>query len=186
MIIVMRAEVAPDSEAVRQVVRTAERFPDVRTQVGTVRGATRTVTEVYLLGSTGAIPQAVFEGLSDVEKVIRIRERYRAIGRHEDEQEAFGFTYQGLRFSQDTFHLFPGLCAIDTRENVRDMFAALRALGIRTTRGGAYKPRTSPYDFQGHGKDCLPYVFELAGAHDIKVIATRSSARSSRPGDPRA
>ena len=36
---------------------------------------------------------------------------------------------------------------------------------------GAYKPRTSPYAFQGHGKTCLPYVFELAGKYGIKVIA---------------
>jgi len=36
---------------------------------------------------------------------------------------------------------------------------------------GAYKPRTSPYSFQGHGKECLPYVFELAGKYGIKVIA---------------
>jgi 3-deoxy-7-phosphoheptulonate synthase len=36
---------------------------------------------------------------------------------------------------------------------------------------GAYKPRTNPYSFQGHGKSCLPYVFELAGKYDIKVIA---------------
>ena len=36
---------------------------------------------------------------------------------------------------------------------------------------GAYKPRTNPYSFQGHGKECLPYVFELAGKYSIKVIA---------------
>ena len=36
---------------------------------------------------------------------------------------------------------------------------------------GAYKPRTNPYSFQGYGKDCLPYVFELAGKYNIKVIA---------------
>ena len=36
---------------------------------------------------------------------------------------------------------------------------------------GAYKPRTSPYSFQGHGKSCLPYVFELAGKYGIRVIA---------------
>jgi 3-deoxy-7-phosphoheptulonate synthase len=51
------------------------------------------------------------------------------------------------------------------------MFRALREFGIQTTRAGAYKPRTSPYDFQGYGKACLPYVFELAGKYDIKVIA---------------
>ena len=42
---------------------------------------------------------------------------------------------------------------------------------VPTTRAGAYKPRTSPYDFQGHGSKCLPYVFELAGKYDIKVIS---------------
>jgi len=48
---------------------------------------------------------------------------------------------------------------------------ALSEIGLTTTRMGAYKPRTSPYDFQGHGRECLPYVFELAGKYGIKVIA---------------
>jgi 3-deoxy-7-phosphoheptulonate synthase len=51
------------------------------------------------------------------------------------------------------------------------MFRALQQVGITTTRAGAYKPRTSPYDFQGHGKECLPYVFELAGKYGIRIIA---------------
>ena len=63
------------------------------------------------------------------------------------------------------------MCAVDTRENLDDTFAALRAAGISTTRAGAYKPRTSPYDFQGHGAECLPWTFELAGKYGIRVIA---------------
>ena len=51
------------------------------------------------------------------------------------------------------------------------MMRALRDNGQICTRMGAYKPRTSPYSFQGHGKACLPYVFELAGKYGIKVIA---------------
>ena len=51
------------------------------------------------------------------------------------------------------------------------MMQALRDNGQQCTRMGAYKPRTNPYSFQGHGRDCLPYVFELAGKYDIKVIA---------------
>src|SRR5262249_18122144 len=64
-----------------------------------------------------------------------------------------------------------GLCAVDSRESVEAMMAALAREGVVTTRMGAYKPRTSPYDFQGLGKACLPYVFELAGKHGIKVVA---------------
>src|SRR3569833_2199369 len=51
------------------------------------------------------------------------------------------------------------------------MMRALKEHGLVCTRMGAYKPRTNPYSFQGHGKNCLPYVFELAGKYGIKVIA---------------
>ena len=51
------------------------------------------------------------------------------------------------------------------------MMKALQEQGQVCTRMGAYKPRSNPYSFQGHGKSCLPYVFELAGKYGIKVIA---------------
>ncbi len=51
------------------------------------------------------------------------------------------------------------------------MMQALRDNGQTSTRMGAYKPRTNPYSFQGHGKQCLPYVFERAGTYGIKIIA---------------
>jgi 3-deoxy-7-phosphoheptulonate synthase len=50
-------------------------------------------------------------------------------------------------------------------------FRLLSDHGIVTTRAGAYKPRTSPYDFQGLGAECLPSVFELAGKYGIRIIA---------------
>ena len=171
MIIVMKADVLPDSPAVAEVVQMAQRYPDVTTEVRVIQGATRALTEVYLLGSTGSVPEAPFEEFEGVEKVIRIRERYRSIGRHEGQAEALGFEYSGLHFGQDSFHVFAGLCAVDSRENVEIMFRTLNQLGLETTRAGAYKPRTSPYDFQGYGAECLPYVFELAGKYGIRVIS---------------
>jgi 3-deoxy-7-phosphoheptulonate synthase len=51
------------------------------------------------------------------------------------------------------------------------MMKALQENGQVCTRMGAYKPRTNPYSFQGHGKSCLPYIFELAGKYGIKVIS---------------
>jgi len=171
MIIVMKSDILPESPEVAQVIRVAERYPNVHAEVRKIQGATRVLTEIYLLGSTSTIPQEPFEEFPAVEKVIRIRERYRAIGRHEGQAEAIGFEYNGIRFGQDQFLLFPGLCAVDNPENTEAMFRALQSFGIMTTRAGAYKPRTSPYDFQGHGKACLPFVFELAGKYGIKVIA---------------
>ena len=171
MIIVMRADALPDSVEVRQVVELAERYPDVTTQVRAIRGATRSLTEVYLLGSTGSIPSAPFEEFPAVEKVIRIRERYRTIGRHDGQAEEVGFEYRGLQFSQRTLHVFAGLCAVDSRESAEATFRALHEVGLRTARAGVYKPRTSPYDFQGLGAACLPWLFELAGRYGIEVIA---------------
>ncbi len=171
MIIVMRGDVGPSSDAVQEVLRQVARYEGIETQVRTIQGATRSLTEVYLLGPTATVPREPFEEIAGVEKVIRIRAKYRVIGRHEGEAEAIGFVYNGVEFSQDTFHLMPGLCAVDSRESVDATFRVLRDLGIVTTRAGAYKPRTSPYEFQGHGKQCLPYVFELAGKYGVRVIA---------------
>ncbi len=167
----MKADVAPDSPEVRRVVELAESYPEVSTELHQIQGATRSLTELYLLGSTGVIPTEPFEEFACVEKVVRITEKFRSIGRHGGGLEAVGFEYNGVRISQDSLTLFPGLCAVDTRENVERMFAALADHGIETSRAGAYKPRTSPYDFQGLGADCLPYVFELAGKHGIRIVS---------------
>ena len=64
-----------------------------------------------------------------------------------------------------------GLNAVDTREFTEQTFRALKEAGQVCARMGAYKPRTSPYSFQGYGKQCLPYVFELAGKYGIRVIS---------------
>ena len=171
MIIVLKADTEADSLEVRRLIEQAESFPGVRTELHQIQGATRSVTEVYLLGHTGVIPTEPFEEYACVEKVVRVTEKFRAIGRHGGGLDAVGFEYNGVSISQDSLHVFPGLCAVDEPENVETMFKALKQHGIETSRAGAYKPRTSPYDFQGHGAACLPYLFELAGKYDIKIIA---------------
>ncbi|TDJ21162.1 MAG: 3-deoxy-7-phosphoheptulonate synthase [Deltaproteobacteria bacterium] len=171
MIIVLKADTEADSPEVRRLIEQAESFPDVQTELHQIQGATRTVTEVYLIGHTGVIPTEFFEEYACVEKVVRVTEKFRAIGRHEGGLDAVGFEYNGVHISQDSLHVFPGLCAVDQPENVEAMFKALQQNGIETSRAGAYKPRTSPYDFQGHGAACLSYLFDLAGKYGIKIIA---------------
>jgi len=171
VIIVMKADVAPDSADLKGVIALAESYPGISTQLHRIEGASRSVTEVYLLGPTGVVPSAPFEEFESVEKVVRVTQSFRAIGRHDGGLEAVGFEHNGVHLSQDTFHVFAGLCAIDAPENVEETFRALKELGIVTTRAGAYKPRSSPYDFQGLGAGCLPWVFELAGKYGIRIIA---------------
>lgn len=142
------------------------------------QGTFHKVIEILLFGDTKSVPLSAFEGLPGVLRVVRVSQKYRLIGRHDDSNSPFvrGFTANGVTISEDDVTLFPGLCAVDNEENVEKMFQALHALGIHQTRMGAYKPRTSPYDFQGLGKDCLEYVFRLADKYDIRLISMEVTA----------
>ena len=171
MLILMRPDIEPDGPELAAVLAHARNLPGVSAQVHHVVGATRSLIEVYLIGRTNAVPREAVEQLPGVERVVRISEKYRVLGRHQGQVEAVGFVYNGLTFDQESLHVFAGLCAVDSREHVEGMMSALQRAGVTTTRMGAYKPRTSPYDFQGFGRECLPYVFELAGKYGIRVVA---------------
>jgi 3-deoxy-7-phosphoheptulonate synthase len=165
----------PDiDESSEEFTRTWDYFtnlPNIQLQKHFVQGRQQKLTEIYLIGDTSKLNQEEIETLPAVERVVRVSETYRILGRHKDERRVTGFNYKGIHFDQDSFHLFAGLCAVDNKEHVEKMMQAINELGLECTRMGAYKPRTNPYSFQGHGKSCLPYVFELAGKYGIKIIA---------------
>ncbi|MFZ4790725.1 MAG: 3-deoxy-7-phosphoheptulonate synthase [Candidatus Competibacteraceae bacterium] len=171
MIVILDPGITEQSEAYRRTLDYLSRLPDVTARVHNIQGAQQTLTEIYLIGDTRKLSAEEIRVLPGVERVIRVSEEYRILGRHQDGQRTSGFEYNGVLFSQDNLNVFAGLCAVDTPEHVEQMLKALRDHGQVCTRMGAYKPRTSPYAFQGHGKACLPYVFELAGKYGIKVVA---------------
>lgn len=171
MIIILKTDVGTDSQEYRQILEFLANKPNIETRVHQVVGASQTVTEIYLIGDTALLVKAEVEHLPGVDHVVRVSEEYRVLGRHRDDHRPDGFDYNGVRFDQDSLHVFAGLCAVDIPEHVEKMMRALRDNKLACTRMGAYKPRTNPYSFQGHGKSCLPWVFELAGKYGIKVIA---------------
>ncbi len=171
MIIILKPDVDPNGKEINNILEYLQQFPDIKTKISGIRGVSRVVTEIYLIGATHDIPGDVIERMPGVEKVVRVSSKYRQIGRHGGQLDQIGFEYQGLTFSQDTLHIFIGPCAVDTPEHVETILRNMQRLGIVTARMGVYKPRTSPYDFQGHGRSCLPWLFELAGKYGIKVIA---------------
>ena len=170
MILILSPNIDSEGDRYRQLMAHLSRLQDIRLRVHREAGTEQTLTEIYLIGNTSSISIDDMKGLPGVERVVRVSEEYRVVGRHRDDHRPSHFDYQGLRFGQDTLHVFAGLCAVDTKENVESMMSALRDHGQVCTRMGAYKPRTSPYSFQGHGHECLLYVFELAGKYGIKVI----------------
>ena len=171
MILILTPNIEPESPSYQQLMAHLSRLPDIKLRVHREEGVEQTLTEIYLIGNTSSIPTEAMKDLPGVDRVVRVSEEYRVLGRHRGDDRSSHFDYQGLRFGQETLHVFAGLCAVDTAEHVELMMRALRDHGQVCTRMGAYKPRTSPYSFQGHGKECLPYVFDLAGQYGIKVIA---------------
>jgi 3-deoxy-7-phosphoheptulonate synthase len=171
MIIILHPEVKKGTPTFAQLETYLAQLPNVRYRVHSEKGIQQTLTEIYLIGDTASLSSDEISHLPGVERVVRVSREYRILGRHKDDERPAHFYYNGVRFGQDNLNVFAGLCAVDNRAHVEQMLRALKENGQICTRMGAYKPRTSPYAFQGHGAECLPYVFELAGKYDIKVIA---------------
>ena len=171
MIVILRPDSPVSTTEGKAVMDYLSAKPGITPHSHSITGAGRTLTEIYLVGDVAGLDQAEIESLPGVEKVVRVSREYRVIGRHTGDVRASGFTYKDVRFDQQSLHVFAGLCAVDNPVNVETMMRALRDNGQVCTRMGAYKPRTNPYSFQGHGASCLPWVFELAGKYGIRVIA---------------
>jgi 3-deoxy-7-phosphoheptulonate synthase len=172
MILILEPNTAPEGASYKGLESQLDRLPGIKYRVHREVGTEVTLTEIYLIGNTGALTVEQMQVLPCVAKVVRVSEAYRVLGRHtQGDDRPSSFEYSGVRFGQDTLNIFAGLCAVDSPESVETMMKALQAHGQVCTRMGAYKPRTNPYAFQGYGAKCLPYVFELAGKHGIRVIA---------------
>lgn len=171
MIVILQPHIHRDSEEFTRLMEFLSNKPKLTVRIHEEVGSQQVLTELYLVGDTAALSKSEISSLPGVERVVRISEEYRILGRHKDDSRPTSFEYNGVHFGQDNLNLFAGICAVDTPEHVEIMMRALKENGQVCTRMGAYKPRTNPYSFQGHGKTCLPYVFELAGKYGIKVIA---------------
>lgn len=171
MIIILKPDTDKNSMEFKRLNDYLSNLPNIKVRMHEEVGAQQRLTEFYLVGDTLSLNADEIGNFPVVERVFRVSREYRVLGRHKDDSRSSYFDYNDVRFGQDEFHIFAGLCAVDTPQHVEEMMRAVSSLGLNCTRMGAYKPRTNPYSFQGHGKQCLPYVFELAGKYGIKVIA---------------
>ncbi len=171
MIIILHPDTDKQEPGYAKLMAYLAELPSIDVRTHEVIGEQQVLTEVYLVGDTAPLDAEEIRRFEVVDRVVRVSREYRILGRHKEDHRPTEFEYNGVTFGQHNLHLFAGLCAVDTAENVEAIMRALQERGLNCTRMGAYKPRTSPYSFQGHGKACLPYVFELAGKYGIRVIA---------------
>jgi len=170
MILILSSNVSERAQEYQQLLAHLATLQGIQTRVHVERGSEQALTEIYLIGNTKLLDIEDMQSLPCVERVVRVSEEYRILGRHKDEQRPTHFDYNGVRFGQDTLHVFAGLCAVDNREHVEIMLKALRGNGQVCTRMGAYKPRTNPYSFQGHGLAALKILAEARKMTGLPVI----------------
>lgn len=85
-------------------------------------------------------------------------------------KEHTSFNVKGATISKQSFQMIAGPCSIETESQIEETAAFLASLGIKFIRGGAYKPRTSPYSFRGLGLDGLKLIRKAADKYDLRVV----------------
>ncbi|HEX5831372.1 MAG TPA: 3-deoxy-7-phosphoheptulonate synthase [Gemmatimonadaceae bacterium] len=113
-------------------------------------GAQRTA--VGLVGNDGRVDGTRVEGLPGVAEVIHVSQPYKQVSREWRPENSVVTIAPGVRFGADEVPVIAGPCSVESEEQILTAARQVRAAGAVALRGGAFKPRSSPYSFQGLGK----------------------------------
>jgi len=171
MIIVMRQTATPEEiEHVCQKVKELGLTPQVS------RGVERTI--VGVIGEEEKLVVKPLEAFPGVEKVVPIQKSYKLASRHfKDEPSEFDMG-NGVIIGGKRIHVMAGPCSVEGRDMLFKTAAAVKKAGATFLRGGAFKPRTSPYSFQGLGEEGLKYLREAADEYGLLVVTEVMDTRS--------
>ncbi|MGX7063884.1 3-deoxy-7-phosphoheptulonate synthase [Enterococcus cecorum] len=122
-----------------------------------------------LIGDTRSIQDVAFLSYEGVEKTMRISNTYKLTSREFHPQDTV-VDVDGVKIGDGSFVTMAGPCSIEGLEQIRETARMAKAGGAKILRGGAFKPRTSPYAFQGLGEEGLKYIRQAADEFDMKVI----------------
>jgi 3-deoxy-7-phosphoheptulonate synthase len=132
-------------------------------------------TEKTICGVTGddrALLESEFDQLPGVESVLRVLKPYKLASRefHPDPTVVEVGTRRPSRIGAGTFSVIAGPCSVESEEQVETTAALLARAGLHLVRGGAFKPRSSPYAFQGLGERGLEILAAAARRHGLAVV----------------
>jgi 3-deoxy-7-phosphoheptulonate synthase len=162
MLVVMKAHAT--EEEIRAVCR---RVRALGYRAHAIPGAQRVA--IGITGNTGSIDPSEFEDLPGVAEAIRVSRPYKLVSR-DVKQENTVVTVGGVPIGGAELAIIAGPCAVESREQALETAEHVRAQGARLFRGGAYKPRTSPYSFQGLGKEGLRILQEVRERTRLAIV----------------
>ena len=152
-----------------QIYAVMEAMEDAGVHVHRTTGEMQTI--LAAVGPTAGLDLAVFEVLPGVMHVHRISSPYKLAGRAFRPQDTVIEFPNCASIGGPQVALIAGPCAIENREQIFTIAAAVKAVGGRFLRGGAFKPRSSPYSFQGLGIPGLELMREAADANGLAVVS---------------
>lgn len=162
MLIVMKAD-ASDAE-VKGVVRIIE---DLGYKAHSMPGATRTA--IGITGNQGPVDPSHFENLPGVAEAIRVSKPYKLITLDLRPEKTI-IRVGDASIGGDELAIIAGPCAVESRAQAFAIAESVRRSGARFFRGGAFKPRTSPYAFQGLGEEGLKILADIRDAYGLKIV----------------
>ena len=162
MLIVMKSD-ATESD-IEKVIRVIE---TLGFRGHAMPGETRTA--IGVTGNKGAIDPAHFENLPGVADAIRVTQPYKLISRDLRPEKSV-IKVGSSSIGGGELAMIAGPCALESREQVFEVAKVVAESGARFFRGGAFKPRTSPYAFQGLGVDGLKILAEVRDEFDLNIV----------------
>jgi 3-deoxy-7-phosphoheptulonate synthase len=162
-LLIVMASGSTGDEADHVVARLQEAGVDARVSVG------REATVIAATGDRELLATLPLEGYPGVEQVLPILKPYKLVAR-EVSADPTVIDVDGRKVGDSWFGLIAGPCSVETREQTMETARAVAAAGATMLRGGAFKPRTSPYTFQGLGVDALALLQEAKAETGLPIV----------------
>src|SRR6266851_2242176 len=164
MLVVMKAHASEE-----QVRAVCERVESLGYRAHAIPGAQRTA--IGITGNKGAMEAGTLEEMSGVQEVIVVSKPYKLVSRDvKEEDTVVRFPGSDGTFGGRDLGIIAGPCSIESREQAFAVAERVAKAGARFFRGGAYKPRTSPYAFQGLGEDALKILAEVRERFGLMIM----------------
>src|SRR5512141_2118644 len=162
MLIIMKPNATP-----QQVEHVIEQVKAAGLAVHLSQGVEATI--IGAIGETHNIPTEQFEVLDGVETVKRITQPFKLASRQFHPQNSI-FPIDGFQVGGNEIVVIAGPCAVESRSQILETAQAVREAGANALRGGVFKPRTSPYSFQGLGEEGLEYLAEAREQTGMPIV----------------
>src|SRR5215510_1209007 len=162
MLIVMKSD-ATESE----IQHVVEKIELIGLKAHPMPGSNRTA--IGIIGNTGTVDPSPFADLPGVSECVRVTRPYKLVSR-ELKPEKTVINLDGARIGGDEFAVIAGVCAVESREQTMLTAEVVAEMGCGFFRGGAFKPRTSPYAFQGLGEEGLKILAEVRERFGLRIV----------------